>query len=145
MKLSDTLEELKSKRNELEAAREAIIRQMQQIHTQITVRRKEGQSELSFVLFERCFFPAERDQWKQKYLIEKKKTVALEERARTSSVGEHRLFHPRLSFHSQIDRTDVKSQLEQAKLDLKNSFKVRSASSTWTRTNCPFRLASSSG
>lgn len=41
-KLSDRLEELKAKRTELEAGRESIVRQMQQFHAQIAVRRKEG-------------------------------------------------------------------------------------------------------
>ena len=40
--LSDRLEDLKAKRTELEASREAIVRQMQQFHAQIAVRRKEG-------------------------------------------------------------------------------------------------------
>lgn len=48
VKLSDALEQLKTKRNELEAAREATIRQMQQIHAQITVRRTEGETCLFF-------------------------------------------------------------------------------------------------
>jgi len=41
-KLSDSLEELKTNRTELETAREETIRQMQQLHAQISVRRKEG-------------------------------------------------------------------------------------------------------
>ena len=135
VKLSDTLEQLKTKRNELEAAREATIRQMQQIHAQITVRRTEGETCLFFATFRRMFSAClDRDQWKQKYLIEKKKTVALEERARTSSVGLDRLAGARFSFPSQIDRTDVKSKLEQAKLDLKSSIKVSSRISTSAAT-----------
>jgi hypothetical protein len=41
-KISDHLEELKAKRLELEATRESIVRRMQQLHAQISVRRKEG-------------------------------------------------------------------------------------------------------
>lgn len=98
--LCSLLEQVKSQRNELESTRETIIRQIQQLHAQITVRRKE-----------------ERDLWKQKYLLEKKKTLALEERARTSA----------------LDRTDVKSQLEQAKIELKNSIKLRQQAETECR------------
>lgn len=36
------MEGLKTKRKELEASRESIVRQMQQFHAQIAVRRKEG-------------------------------------------------------------------------------------------------------
>jgi hypothetical protein len=43
VKYSDRLEELKTKRTELEANREAIVRRMQQLHAQISVRRKEGE------------------------------------------------------------------------------------------------------
>jgi len=41
-KLSDRLEELKADRTETEATREETVRQMQQLHAQISVRRKEG-------------------------------------------------------------------------------------------------------
>ncbi|CAF3996974.1 unnamed protein product, partial [Rotaria sp. Silwood1] len=69
-----------------------IIRQMQQLHAQIAVRRKE-----------------ERDVWKQRYLIEKKKTAALEERGR-------------LTLNEQ---SDINTELEQAKIRLNNSTKLR--------------------
>ncbi len=45
-KLSDQLIEFKTKRVELEAARETIVRRMQQLHAQISVRRKEGSVEI---------------------------------------------------------------------------------------------------
>lgn len=75
-------------------------------------------------------FFLERDLWKQKYLLEKKKTLALEERARTSAVKIHFfvfIFKCKISLENifQLDRTDVKSQLEQAKIELKNSIKVK--------------------
>ncbi|CAF0905820.1 unnamed protein product [Rotaria sordida] len=92
VKLSNHLEELKTKRVALEAARETIIRQMQQLHAQIAVRRTE-----------------ERDLWKQKYLIEKKKTAALEERGRITL----------------NDQSDTNTELEQAKIRLNNSTKLR--------------------
>ncbi|CAF4557150.1 unnamed protein product [Rotaria sp. Silwood1] len=92
VQLSNHLQELKTKRTALEAARETIIRQMQQLHAQIAVRRKE-----------------ERDVWKQRYLIEKKKTAALEERGR-------------LTLNEQ---SDINTELEQAKIRLNNSTKLR--------------------
>ncbi|CAF3911974.1 unnamed protein product [Rotaria sp. Silwood2] len=92
VKLSDHLQELKTKRTALEAARETIIRQMQQLHAQIAVRRKE-----------------ERDLWKQRYLIEKKKTAALEERGRMTL----------------NEQSDINTEIEQAKIRLNNSTKLR--------------------
>ncbi|CAF4192780.1 unnamed protein product [Rotaria socialis] len=92
VKLADHLEELKKKRTALEATRETIIRQMQQLHDQIGVHRKE-----------------ERELWKQRYQMEKKKTAALEERGRTSL----------------NDQSDLNTQLEQVKIRLNNSTKLR--------------------
>lgn len=79
--LSDRLEDLKSKRTELEAARESIVRQMQQFHAQIAVRRKEGSLVRLTLCMNLNFSPliSERDTWKQKYLTEKKKTSQLQE------------------------------------------------------------------
>ncbi|CAF4198149.1 unnamed protein product, partial [Rotaria magnacalcarata] len=74
-----------------ETTRETIIRQMQQLHDQIGVHRKE-----------------ERELWKQRYQLEKKKTAALEERGRTSL----------------NNQSDLNTQLEQAKIRLNNSTKV---------------------
>lgn len=56
--LSDRLEDLKGKRTELEAEREAIVRQMQQFHAQIAVRRKEGTSIRSIDFLHQYFFPS---------------------------------------------------------------------------------------
>lgn len=87
VKLSDRFKELKQKRIELDATREAIVRQMQQLHAQISVRRKEGEIKITLFFFFECFLLiSERDAWKQKYLIERKKTAALEERTRSISV-----------------------------------------------------------
>ncbi|CAM4822302.1 unnamed protein product [Rotaria magnacalcarata] len=92
VKLANHLEELKKKRTALETTRETIIRQMQQLHDQIGVHRKE-----------------ERELWKQRYQLEKKKTAALEERGRTSL----------------NNQSDLNTQLEQAKIRLNNSTKLR--------------------
>jgi hypothetical protein len=86
VKYSDRLEELKTKRIELEANREVVVRRMQQLHAQITVRRKEGEIKLLFSTLNIFVLFLERDLWKQKYLMEKKKTTALEERTRMASV-----------------------------------------------------------
>ncbi|CAF0861226.1 unnamed protein product [Adineta ricciae] len=92
VKLSEHLEKLKSERIELENNREAIIRRMQQLHAQIAVRRTE-----------------ERDLWKQKYLVQKKKTAELEEKTRAAFQ----------------DQPDLASRTEQTKLRLNNSTKLR--------------------
>lgn len=47
VQLCSLLEQVKNQRNELESTREAIIRQIQQLHAQITVRRKEGSTQTS--------------------------------------------------------------------------------------------------
>ncbi|CAF0975737.1 unnamed protein product [Adineta ricciae] len=92
VRLSEQLEKLKSERIELENNREAIIRRMQQLHAQIVVRRTE-----------------ERDLWKQKYLVQKKKTAELEEKTRAASQNQ----------------PDLASRTEQTKLRLNHSTKLR--------------------
>ena len=42
VKLSNSFQELKKKRIQLETTRETVIRQMQQLHAEIAVRRKDG-------------------------------------------------------------------------------------------------------
>jgi hypothetical protein len=87
VKLSDRLDEFKTKRVELEATRETIVRRMQQLHAQITVRRKEGSIKSYFFhVIDRSFLYLERDLWKQKYLIERKKTTAIGEQIQMASV-----------------------------------------------------------
>ncbi|CAF0752246.1 unnamed protein product [Adineta steineri] len=97
LKLSKRLEEIKAKRIELETNREVIIRRMQQIHAQITVRRTE-----------------ERDLWKQKYLAEKRKTIELEEKTQMASK----------------DQPDMNSKIEQAKIRLNHTTKLRQQAET---------------
>ncbi len=75
---------MKRKRVELEATRESIVRRMQQLHAQVSVRRKEGRRKIFFYCPKLLIL--ERDLWKQKYIAEKKKTTALEESTQTTSV-----------------------------------------------------------
>jgi hypothetical protein len=42
VRLSHRLEDLRTKRVELEANRNQVVRRMQQLHAQITIRRREG-------------------------------------------------------------------------------------------------------
>jgi hypothetical protein len=73
VKLSDRFKELKQKRIELDATREAIVRQMQQLHAQISVRRKEGEIKITIFFFFNTFSSFQKEMHGNKNILLKEK------------------------------------------------------------------------
>lgn len=78
---------LRIRQLELRASRDVVLHRMQRLQAQITIRRREGNSQLWLILIaQSVLLVSEKDLWKQKYLIEKTQIPVIEEQHRTASV-----------------------------------------------------------
>ena len=86
-RLSRRMQLLRIRQMELRASRDVVLHRMQHLQAQITIRRREGNSQGWFTLVTQPMtLVSEKDLWKQKYLIEKTQIPAIEEQHRTASV-----------------------------------------------------------
>jgi hypothetical protein len=98
VRLSHRLEDLRAKRIELEANRNQVVRQMQQLQTQITIQRREGGDFLTFFYYLISLFQRKRSM--ETKISHRKKSNNSMRRTKSNAFGTLILFNYKYSSYS---------------------------------------------